>query len=250
LTPNAAPTPAGLAAGTVAEGQPGSGSIDNPAYWWYRVRADLLFLTFSDYVRGSRRVVDVGSADGPSAGWIDAVAERIPVDLDPRGLRAGGVCASGDRMPLQDGIADVVTAFDVIEHFADETAIMRELRRVLQPGGTLLASVPAYQWAWSSFDVKAGHYRRYTRRGFVALLRRHGFDVRRATYAFCGTFPVFAVDRLGARALRRAAERVGDSRISSRAERILVGLSAVDRRLLGARDLPFGSSVFVAAVKR
>ena len=41
---------------------------------------------------------------------------------------------------------------------------MSELARVLRPGGRLLASVPAYQWAWSDHDVRAGHHRRYTQR--------------------------------------------------------------------------------------
>lgn len=230
--------------------QPGSGSIQNPAYWWYRVRAELMQLAFAEHIPRGGRVVDVGSADGPSAGWIDALAHRISVDLDPRGLRPGGVCASGDRLPVRDAAVDAVGAFDVIEHFDDDGAIVRELARVLRRGGTLLASVPAYPWAWSTFDVRAGHYRRYTRRRFVALLRSHGFDIRRATYAFGGTFPLFVADRLRARFLGGPGERVSDSKISPRTERLLLGMSALDRRVLRTRDLPFGSSVFVVATKR
>lgn len=229
--------------------QPGSGSIQNPMYWWYRVRADLMSIVFAPHVPARGRVVDVGSADGPSASWIDELADRISVDLDPRGLHPGGICASGDRLPLPDASADGVAAFDVIEHFQDEDTIVRELTRILRPGGVLLASVPACQWAWSRFDVNAGHYRRYTRRRFRALLRSHGFEIRRATYAFGGTFPLFAADRLRARILRSREERVADSKISPTVERVLIGMSGLDRRLLPNRNLPFGSSVFVVAKK-
>jgi len=229
--------------------QPGSASIHNPTYWWYRVRSDLMALVFAEHIAEGARVIDVGSADGPSAAWIDELADRISVDVDPRGLRRGGICASGDRLPLPDAGADGVAAFDVIEHFQDESAIVRELARVLRPGGVLLASVPAYQWAWSGFDVKAGHYRRYTRRRFRALLQAQGFAIRRTTYAFGATFPLFAIDRLRARLLRRGEERVAESKISPTAERLLIGLSGLDRRLLPQHDLPFGSSVFAVATK-
>lgn len=235
----------GVARGT----QPGSGSIENPTYWWYVVRAQLMQTVFAPHVPRGGRVVDVGSADGPSAAWIDALATRVPIDIDPRGLRDRGVCCSGDRMPFGDAVADCVTAFDVIEHFADEDAILAELRRVLRPGGPLLVSVPAYQWAFSSFDTNAGHHRRYTRARIVRALDRHGFDVLRATYAFAGTFPLFAADRLRARLMKRGPERPADSKISPRATRLLMGLSGLDRRALRARDLPFGSSIFVVARK-
>ena len=52
----------------------------------------------------------------------------------------------------------------------------------------LLLSVPAYQWAWSDHDVRAGHHRRYTRSGILALVEGAGMQVVRATYAFGGVF--------------------------------------------------------------
>ena len=69
------------------------------------------------------------------------------------------------------------------------------------PGGRLLVSVPAYQWAWSQHDVRAGHHRRYTRPRIVAAIERAGLRVERATYAFAAVFPLFAAERV----LRRAA---------------------------------------------
>ena len=206
-------------------------------------------IVFEGHLRPGWRVLDVGSADGPSVGWLDELGTRIAVDLDPRGLDKGGICASGDRLPFGDKCIDCVSAFDVIEHFADENSIVAELQRVLRPAGVLLISVPAYRWAWSGFDVRAGHHRRYTRGRVISLLRRHGFTIVRATYAFAGTFPLFAVDRLRARALGRRGEGVADSRLSPRAEEMLMSLSKFDSRALSRVNLPFGSSIFVVARK-
>jgi hypothetical protein len=128
---------------------------------------------------------------------------------------------------------------------------MSELSRVLAPGGRLLLSVPAYQWAWSHHDVRAGHYRRYSRQRLVELVRGAGLTVERATYAFSSVFPFFVAER----AARLVGQRLGRTPpsglapVSPRLERLLLGLSDIDRRVLGSRNLPFGSSVFLAATK-
>ncbi len=129
---------------------------------------------------------------------------------------------------------------------------------MLVPGGRLLASVPAYQWAWSRHDVDNGHHRRYTRRRLVTALEGAGFEVDRATYAFTSVFPFFAAERLARRALAglRAHSDLGPADIATvphlapSVERLLVGLTRVDERLLARHDLPFGSSVVVAATRR
>jgi hypothetical protein len=125
------------------------------------------------------------------------------------------------------------------------------------PGGRLLVSVPAYQWAWSDHDVANGHYRRYTRASATASVEAAGFRVLRATYGFASVFPLFAGERL-VRAARHALSRSGLGgpadvvdvpEVSPGVERALLALCRWDARALRGRDLPFGSSVFLAAAK-
>jgi SAM-dependent methyltransferase len=212
---------------------PGSASLRVPDYWWYRSRSRLLRRAIGSFAVAGR-AVDVGSADGPSVPWLSA----IPLDRDPSGLRTG-ICADALHLPFRASSLDGVYAFDVIEHFPDDAVILAELRRVLRRGGRLLVAVPAYQWAWSQFDVTAGHYRRYSKRRIVEAVRRAGFSVDRATYAFAATFPIFALARL------TGGGRVGS--IPRWLDRLLTGLSRIDEVLLARMDLPFGSSVFLAA---
>jgi hypothetical protein len=63
-------------------------------------------------------------------------------------------------------------------------------------------------------------------------------------------FPLFVAERVRRRVLGPAQD-TGDRlpAVSARADRLLTGLSRVDQRLLRHRDLPFGSSIFVVAVK-
>jgi len=231
--------------------QSGSSSIRQPDYWWYRARTELLRAALGDYLGSPHRLLDVGSADGPSVSWMHGSHERFSIDLDPRGLNPGtGVCASAMALPFADATFDVVGAFDVIEHCEPEAQAVAELARVLTPGGRLLASVPAYQWAWSDHDVRAGHYRRYTLPRIVSALENAGLTVRRSTYAFAGVFPFFAAERV-ARRLRRRRSAVpeGLPQVSPVLDRVFTGLSAAEARLLHKHDLPFGSSVFLVADK-
>jgi SAM-dependent methyltransferase len=218
-------------------------------------------VALQQFVSEPRWVLDVGSADGPSVGWLRGRGKHVALDIDPRGLAAGGVCGSALALPFADEVFDLVAAFDVIEHCDSESAVLAELTRVLTPGGRMLISVPAYQWAWTSFDERSGHHRRYTRGRAVRAAEAAGLRVERATYAFMAVFPIFAADRLRSRAghlLRglRTAEPATPSGtaatlppVSAMVERMLLGLSRIDQRLLRRHDLPVGSSVLLAATK-
>ena len=235
-----------------ARTQKGSSSLTNPSYWWYQARTELLETVLGPYLGQPTVSLDVGSADGPSVAWMRSGQRHVNLDLIPRGLQPGeGVCGSATDLPFADGAFDVVAAFDVVEHCEDESRAVAELARVLAPGGRMLLSVPAYQWAWSDHDVNAGHYRRYTRTRLRAVVAKAGLTVDRSTYAFTATFPFFLAER----ALRRLRRRLGRAPapglapVSPGIERLLRRLSRIDRGLLRRRNLPFGSSVFLAAVK-
>ena len=164
-----------------------SSSLRNPGYWWYRARSLLLERAFGGTVGSEALILDVGSADGPSVGWL-AGRRVVPLDIDPEGLPFGGVCASGLHLPFGDETFDVVCAFDVIEHFPDYSE--RSLSRCVGASSIASWSTPRIRACLPMglvppHDEDAGHYRRYTRRELVSLLTDAGLRIDKATYAFC-----------------------------------------------------------------
>ena len=113
--------------------------------------------------------------------------DYVSADLD--GARAM-VSTDLTRAGFRDGSVDVVIASHVLEHIPDDLAAMRELRRVLRPGGMALLAVPVFGRVtredltvtdpaertrlYGQFD----HVRMYGRDGvFEQRLREAGFDV-------------------------------------------------------------------------
>ena len=65
---------------------------------------------------------------------------RIQAHYDPQRLLP--VIASGDGIPLPDGRADKLLCNHVLEHVVDDRGVVREIKRVLRPGGLALIGVP------------------------------------------------------------------------------------------------------------
>ncbi len=152
------------------------------AHWWYRERRHLL----ARDVRGLRpgTALDVGAAGGGNTrvlhglGWrataLEYGAEGAGVARE-RGLAT--VRGDATALPVADATLDLVVAFDVLEHLDDDVAAVREVRRVLRPGGRFLVAVPCDPRLWSAHDEAVGHVRRYTRSTLTTLLTDGGFEL-------------------------------------------------------------------------
>ncbi|WP_426566332.1 class I SAM-dependent methyltransferase [Angustibacter sp. McL0619] len=150
------------------------------AHWWYRERRELL----ARELRGVRPGValDVGAAGGGNTrvlrdhGWrataLEYGEEGAGVALE-RGLAT--VRGDATALPVADGSLDLVVAFDVLEHIEDDDSAVRDVRRVLRPGGHFFVAVPCDPRLWSAHDEAVGHVRRYTRPTLTSLLVRNGF---------------------------------------------------------------------------
>jgi SAM-dependent methyltransferase len=86
------------------------------------------------------------------------------------------------EMPFADDSFDLAVSLDVVEHLEDDVAALRELRRVVAPGGRLLVTVPAYQWLWSRHDVLNHHHRRYSKTTLVSAAEQAGWHCERTTH--------------------------------------------------------------------
>ncbi len=82
---------------------------------------------------------------------------------------------------------DLVVAFEVLEHYREDRACLSKWSELLNPGGTLLISVPAHMRQWTSNDTRAGHARRYEKAELSGKLMEQGFQILNC---WCYGFPI------------------------------------------------------------
>ncbi len=139
----------------------------------------------------------------------------------------------------------------VLEHIEEDGAALRELRRVLRPGGLLLLTVPAVQLLWGDQDEISHHFRRYTDASLRRPLQAAGFVVERSSYFNTLLFAPIAAVRLLRRAIRPpSAERTDFDLGSVRLNGVLSRLLSSEAAAVSRTRLPFGVSLLALARPR
>jgi SAM-dependent methyltransferase len=93
--------------------------------------------------------LDVGSHDGFWLHRQPPFGVRVSCDLAPVALYPDihYIRCDGHSLPFAAGSFELCTAWDVLEHVSNDQTFLRELSRVLQPGGRVRLSVPHKQIA-------------------------------------------------------------------------------------------------------
>lgn len=154
-------------------------------HWWFRSKAALVStaLRRAGPPPGSKGVMlDIGGGSGVVSsmlGWhpgqLAIVEGNASLTTAARDANLPAIRAMVQDVPTATDSVAIVTLLDVLEHLDDPVNALREARRVLDPGGTLVVTVPAHTWLWSQADVVLGHRRRYSRSALRRQITHAGF---------------------------------------------------------------------------
>jgi ubiquinone/menaquinone biosynthesis C-methylase UbiE len=95
---------------------------------------------------GGLRILDIGCGPRGSLEWADMAAERVGLDplvddylkLGIARHRMSYVKAPSEKIPFPDGHFEVVCSFNSLDHVSDLSQTIREIIRVVAPGGLFL----------------------------------------------------------------------------------------------------------------
>lgn len=225
-------------------------------HWWYRGRRALVRAALDRYAPADKRLktLDLACATGMSFRFLADRCDVRGIDISEETIR---LCARrgidrivrGDALalPFAEASFDLVLALDAFEHFEDDVQAMSEVYRVLEPGGLLVVTVPAFMALWSPHDEAYHHFRRYRRAQLRGRLESVGFDCQRMSYSSMVAFlPVLLMRRLRSLSSASADEASSDFSVPMPrpaewlADMITRTEIAVEKRV----DLPFGVSLY------
>src|SRR4029079_17553959 len=229
------------------------------SHWWYTGRRKILTRFVEDICRRVTdrrpRILDVGCGTGANLLMLSKFGDAEGVDVSEDALafcRERGLAnvklGAAEALPYDDGTFDLVTALDVVEHLDDDLAGLREMRRVLRPGGRVLLFVPTFMFLWGLQDDVSNHRRRYRMPELQRVLEQAGFEVERTTYANITFFlPILLVRKL-MRLTGIKAESENNINVSA-LNGLLTRVLGAESRLLKYANIPFGVSGLCVARK-
>lgn len=227
-------------------------------HWWFVGRRKLFAEALSHLnLSPSARVLDVGTSTGTNLRLLRELgfSHVTGVDASPAAVAACeqkglGTVLLGDvcQLPLPDGSVDLVLATDILEHVDDDAVALREIARVLAPGGRVLLTVPAFPSLWGLQDEVSHHKRRYRIEALTDRVRDAGLTIDTSYYFNFLLFPSIWLARQVIRGL--GIQLQSENEVNTPLlNRVLSAVFAIDTKLAPKLAVPFGVSALVCAHK-
>ena len=224
-------------------------------HWWYRARRKIL----ADLIRRDAqlppdaRILEIGCGTGHNLAMLAGFGhvDGLELDDEARELSEKRLGRKIMRSPLPelsevaDKSYDLIGAFDVIEHIADDQAALASIASKLKRGGTLVLTVPAHPWLWSAHDTVNHHKRRYSKRALKRLIDRSPLKLTKIGYFNSLLFPLAVAKRVASKLSGSQDASIGlpSPPVNAALERMF----AAERHLIGKVGLPPGLSLFAVA---
>ena len=223
------------------------------SYWWHVAKRDLVMSLLDKHFAPPGRIVEggIGSArnllEFQEAGYhvtgYDVMQESVD-HARQRGLEDCHVHDLHQPWPLEKESTRAVVLLDVLEHLADPVAVLKNAYEILEPGGGVVATVPAYKWLFGKWDGQLGHYRRYTANELREHAEAAGFTVTWQNRWNSFTLPAALAVRTWSKVFPKEAESTPEfPRVSTGMNQALLTAASVERSVMKRFGVPVGLSL-------
>lgn len=232
-------------------------------YWWHVGRRAIIGTILKKHLSMSScqdknrpLLLDLGCGTGGNADLLKNFGEVIGADSSPEAIKFAKnsgfselVLVEEARLPFKNNTFDCVALLDVLEHIKNDEDILRECLRVLKLNGSLILTVPAYQWLFSGHDEALNHKRRYLMKNLIRQLSKAGFHISFKSYGITFLFPLMVLYRIIERIFKReqkASYLILPAFINNS---FILLLKSESLLLKTGIKFPFGLSIIICAKK-
>jgi SAM-dependent methyltransferase len=227
-------------------------------HWWFRGRRMLFAAELGGFKIGKHAgVLDIGTGTGSNLRMLREEGYRnvAGIDLNPVAVRyclakgfASVLAGDATNLPFAEGQFDLVLATDTIEHIDDDRKALKEIHRILVPGGYAMIAVPAFASLWGLQDIVAQHKRRYRTGDLTEKIQSSGLEIQQVYYFNYLLFVPIWLARQAIKILRikRASEAELNMTVLNQ---VLFWTFALDVRTAPLIHPPFGASILAIGQK-
>jgi SAM-dependent methyltransferase len=185
------------------------------SHFWYHGFRRFISPVLADVANGRTdlRIIDCGCGVGQNMRLLEPYGLVVGFELDSlaavAGREFGRPIARADitRIPFPDAAFDMAVSFDVLQVVEPDVAAVREMARIVRPGGCVLLTVAAFTTLAGDHAEVWNECRRYTPGTARELAESAGLRVERISFMFATLFPLMFAVRTVQRALRPFRER-------------------------------------------
>lgn len=228
-------------------------------HFLYTSRHNLIVSLIKTYLRkkGRINILDTGCGTGLLAKKLTPLGNVDAIDISDEAIkfaRKRGVNAkkaSVTKIPFKDNNFDLVTSIDVLYHHAvkDDIKALKEIFRVLVPGGILILRVPANKWIKTKHDKFVHTRERYEKSELKSKLESAGFSIKKLSFVNLPLLPLafirHMVDNLSNKSAPTSAVETTPEVVNQTLKFIL----DLETKIIKYIDLPFGIGLIAVCHK-
>lgn len=141
---------------------------------------------FKSFLNGE--ILEIGCGIGNFTKSLTKYGKVWAIDIDPQGIEKTREVVNGrvrigfgdletNKFFFGNRKFDTIVCLNVLEHIKDDLKALKNLNKLLRPGGFLILLVPLHQFLYGQIDRSIGHFRRYSKSELNEILKKVGFKI-------------------------------------------------------------------------
>jgi SAM-dependent methyltransferase len=226
--------------------------------FWFRSRNRLIVWALRAYFPSAENFLEIGCGGGFV---LSEIRDHFPeLTIYGSEVLSLGLSFARERLPEVELFQmdarnitfrqafDVIGAFDVLEHIAEDREALEQIYQATKPGGGIILTVPQHPALWGDIDDYCYHQRRYTRKELLEKVEGAGFTVLKTTSFVSFLLPVMFLSRLKQRMLKESVDPISELRLGPLLDSALERFMGIERAFIKTGvSFPAGGSLLLLA---
>jgi SAM-dependent methyltransferase len=160
-------------------------------HWWFKAKRKIILAMVKKYSNGRLiKILDSGCGCGYILPILEQYGEVSALDNNENAIRYSKINFKGEirkgdlngEIPYDNNTYDMILSLDVLEHIPDDKLALKNLSLLLKDSGNIIITIPAHMSLWSYHDISHMHYRRYTKKDFISIVKECGLEIEYCSY--------------------------------------------------------------------